>query len=204
MPRYASPTKTPEGGKGLTLRSSLAPVPLDSSHLESAERGELPRGWEITPLGKLGTVRYGLGQPPEEDLEGLPIIRATNTKRGRISTDGLIRVSASSLPTGRQPFLKTGDIIVVRSGAYTGDVAVITLEWNGAVAGYDLVFSPSAGLDSGFCAFQLLTHRVQNYFRGQRDRSAQPHLNRHQLEATGVVVPPLPEQRAIAEVLRTV
>lgn len=167
MLRTASPAKSPEGQEDAALRSAPGPAPADSSHLETVKQSELPRGWNMAPLGKFGTVRYGLGQPPEEDPEGLPIIRATNVKRGRISPKDLLRVTPSSLPAGRQPFLKAGDIIVVRSGAYTGDVAVVTPEWDGAVAGYDLIVSPSAQLDSSFCAFQLLTGRVQNYFRGQ-------------------------------------
>src|ERR1043165_553245 len=146
------------------------------------EEVELPEGWQIRRLGDVGSVRYGLGQPPKQDPAGLPIIRATNVKRGRISKEGLIRIKASALPAGRNPFLKAGDIIVVRSGAYTGDVAMVTPEWEGAVAGYDLVLSLRDHLDSSFCAFQMLTNEVQGYFHGQRDRSAQPHLNRQQLE----------------------
>lgn len=177
---------------------------FDSAGLCEAEETELPEGWQTRLLGGVGSVRYGLGQPPEEDPAGLPIIRATNVKRGSISPVGLVRIKASSLPAGRNPFLKAGDIIVVRSGAYTGDVAMVTQEWEGAVAGYDLVLSLRDQVDPSFCAFQLLTNKAQGYFRGQRDRSAQPHLNRQQLEATEVLVPPLPEQRAIAGVLRTV
>lgn len=165
---------------------------------------ELPEGWCTSCLCDLGEVRYGLGQPPEEDPDGLPLIRATNVKRGRISSEGLVRVRRASVPVGRNPFLKVGDIIVVRSGAYTGDVAMIPSEWDGAIAGYDLVFSPTEACDSSFVSYQLLTNQVQDYFRGQRDRSAQPHLNRQQLEATELQIPPLSEQRAIAGVLRTV
>ena len=168
------------------------------------ESGYVQEGWRVAHLGALGTVRYGLGQPPEQDTDGLPMIRATNIKRGRIVADGLIRIKKSAIPESRDPYLRSGDIIVVRSGAYTGDLAMVTPEWEGCVAGYDLVLLPSNRVDPEFCAFALLSGPIQTYFRSQRDRSAQPHLNRQQLESAGLPLPPLPEQRAIAQILRAV
>jgi type I restriction enzyme S subunit len=132
------------------------------------------------------------------------MIRATNVKGGRISTEGLIRIKREAIPESRNAFLKAGDIVVVRSGAYTGDVAMISKEWEGSVAGYDLVVSLGARVDPRFCSFNLLGDRVQTYFLSQSARSAQPHLNRHQLQATELPLPPLPEQGRIAEVLALV
>jgi len=132
------------------------------------------------------------------------MIRATNVKRGRICADGLIRIKREAIPQSRNAFLKAGDIVVVRSGAYTGDVAMVTEEWAGSVAGYDLVVSLGDKVDPSFCSFNLLGDYVQTYFRSQSARSAQPHLNRHQLESTEIPIPPLLEQRRIAKVLRVV
>lgn len=94
----------------------------------------LPSNWAVVRLGDVGEVRYGLGQPPEQSADGVPMIRATNVKGGRISTEGLIRIKREAIPESRNAFLKAGDIVVVRSGAYTGDVAMISKEWEGSVA----------------------------------------------------------------------
>ena len=146
----------------------------------------LPVGWKLMRLGDLGSVRYGLGQPPEQSADGVPMVRATNVKRGRLVSDGLIRIKREAIPESRNPYLCAGEIIVVRSGAYTGDVAMVTHNWAGSVVGYDLVFSSKEQIDPAFC---------------ERDRSAQPHLNRQQLESTAIPVPPVDEQRKIAAVL---
>lgn len=176
----------------------------DGLSLDASTVDEVPKEWTVTELSRVGQVRYGLGQPPEQDPEGVPMLRATNVKCGRISSEGLIRIKREAIPESRNAFLTAGEILVVRSGAYTGDVAEITKEWEGAVAGYDLIVSPSSSIDSSFCAWQLLAPGVQLYFRSNRDRSAQPHLNRQQLESTKLFLPPPAEQRAIARVLRTV
>jgi type I restriction enzyme S subunit len=129
------------------------------------------------------------------------MLRATNIKRGRIDENGLLRVKRAAIPQNRNPYLKCGDILVVRSGAYTGDVAMITEQWEGCIAGYDLVVSPGKAMDAKCCSYNLLSEQAQRYFRSQRDRSAQPHLNRGQLENTLIPLADIGEQHKIANIL---
>lgn len=169
--------------------------------LKETEIGMVPEDWEVSRLGKISTIRYGLGQPPKLDSHGIPMIRATNIKRGRIVSDDLYFVDVSSLPRGRNSYLSTGDILIVRSGAYTGDIAIITPEWSNSIAGYDLIVSPTKNINSHFLSEYLQAEQVQIYFRSQRDRSAQPHLNSHQISETQVIVPPLEVQNKISILL---
>src|SRR5262245_27024785 len=94
---------------------------------------ELPQDWQHQKLIEVSEIRYGLGVPPELSDNGVPMIRATNVKRGRICPDGLLRIDASTIPKGKDAFLKKGEILVVRSGAYTGDSAMVTSEWAGSI-----------------------------------------------------------------------
>ncbi len=96
---------------------------------KQSEIGEIPQSWEAKPLSLISTIRYGLGQPPQLDPQGVPMIRATDIKRGRIVQSGILRVKREAIPEARNPFLSKGDIIVVRSGAYTGDVAQYDGRW---------------------------------------------------------------------------
>ena len=137
------------------------------------------KAWPRGQLKDFGAeVRYGLGQPPEEDPKGLPILRATNVKHGSISEIGLIRVKREAVPISRNAFLNADDVLVVRSGAYTGDIARVGDKWAGSVAGYDLVVSPKDRFTGDFIAWFLLSDFVQErYFNGLKLRAAQPHLN---------------------------
>lgn len=140
-------------------------------------------------LGNLGSIRYGVGQPPPQIDNGVPMIRATNIDRGRISSKDLMLVDSSAVAPSRRISLQEGDILVVRSGAYTGDSAIIDSEWAGSLAGYDLVVSiDREKIDPRYVAEYLLAKRtVVSVLTALSARTAQPHLNADDL--SGVLIP---------------
>jgi type I restriction enzyme S subunit len=163
-------------------------------------------GWEIKKLYKAGiSVRYGLGQPPREKEKGLPLIRATNIHKGNISTDNMLYVDPVSVPEGRNAFLKSNEVIVVRSGAYTGDVAQVTKKWEGSVAGYDLIVTPNDLFSGEFIESYLLTPYVQkSHFEKLKSRAGQPHLNAEQLENITIYCPPIEIQMKYSRYISTI
>jgi len=163
--------------------------------------GNIPAHWKVLMLKRLARIRYGLGQPPKETSEGLPLLRATNIKQGRISLEGLVFVDPLDVPPSRDAFLRENEILVVRSGAYTGDSAIVRRDYAGAVAGYDLVVTILKGVPDYF-AWQFLGPEVCGFqFQTVRLRAAQPHMNAEELGNTLVVSPPLSDQEMIAEFL---
>jgi type I restriction enzyme S subunit len=159
-----------------------------------------PKGWKLKTLEQAGaTVRYGLGQPPSKLNNGTPLIRATNINRGLITSKDLLYVNPESIPKSRNAFLSIGEVLVVRSGAYTGDVAQVTKEWEGSVAGYDLIITPGDELNSEFIAAYLLSGFIQNgYFKSHKTRAGQPHLNANQLLNTPIFVAEKTKQEGYA------
>ncbi len=132
------------------------------------------------------------------------MIRATDVDAGMIRTDNFLRVDPEGLPPDRNPYLKAGEIIVVRSGAYTGDSAIVPPALEGAVAGYDMVVTVTRA-SPRFIAYCLLSRYV---LEGQllllTLRAAQPHLNAEELGSVLLALPPTrKEQEAIADFLDT-
>ncbi|AEE50067.1 restriction endonuclease subunit S [Haliscomenobacter hydrossis] len=165
--------------------------------------GEVPDGWMEIRVKYLGDIFYGLSQPPGYHADGLPLVRATNVYRGEIRKEGLVFVNEDDLPESKKVILKTGDIIIVRSGAYTADSALVTEEWEGAVAGFDMVFKPNKRVNPNFLAYVLLSPYVlESQLIPMSVRAAQPHLNAEELGSTIVVLPPsVDEQFAIIQCL---
>jgi type I restriction enzyme S subunit len=113
-------------------------------------------------------------------------------------------VDPAGVPATRDAFLTAREVLVVRSGAYTGDAAQITDRWAGSVAGYDIVLTPPDGWQGEFLEQFLLSPFIQNsYFESQKVRAGQPHLNTTQLDQTPAYSPPEPLQQIFAERVRT-
>ena len=188
-----------------TLTCNLFTYGLRNKGTKTLKIGKIPKEWKISLLYEIAKVRYGLGQPPLKKDKGIPMIRATNIKEGKIFFKDLLFIDPKDIPDSRNPFLKENDIIVVRSGAYTGDVAHITQEWKGSVAGYDLIITPSENINPKYLSLFLLSNKIQKrYFGTLKERSAQPHLNSHQLEMTPIVYPTLVEQKQVAEIITAI
>ena len=161
---------------------------------------QIPATWRFGRLKSVATIRYGLGQPPAELSSGVAMIRATDVDAGTIRTDNFLRVDPEELPPGRNPYLRAGEIIVVRSGAYTGDSAIVPPDLESAVAGYDMVVTATRA-SPRFIAYCLLSRYV---LEGQllllTLRAAQPHLNAEELGSVLLALPPTrKEQEEIAD-----
>ncbi|WP_103514677.1 restriction endonuclease subunit S [Streptomyces sp. SM10] len=152
------------------------------------------------PLKRVARVQYGLGQPPKLSDYGVPILRATNITRGKITESGLLRAKLEDLPIERAPLLREGEILVVRSGAYTGDSARVSGKWIGSAPGYDLRVTPQ-GADSRYLAHSLLSSVALDQMKLASSRAAQPHLNADELGGVELWFPSLDEQRRIADFL---
>ena len=159
--------------------------------------GEIPEHWEVKPIKCIGTIKYGLGTPPEQRDDGVAIIRATDIHQGKIFAESIQRVDPDDVPWSRDPELRTNDILVVRSGAYTGDSAIVPEEWDGAIAGYDMVLRVKHAIPR-FVSYALLSkYLLEGQIYLEKMRAAQPHLNAEELGSFYIVLPPYEEQKSI-------
>lgn len=172
-------------------------VLLKPAHL--ANVAMIPAHWDVKRLKSISHIRYGLGQPPREKPDGLPLIRATNVSRGRITENAMMFIDPSDVPPTRDAVLREGDIVVVRSGAYTADSAIIPKCYEGAISGYDMVVTPTRA-NPEFVAMALLSPYVRDdQLIVLSTRAAQPHLNAEELGDAKIVFPPRSEQDAIVQ-----
>lgn len=175
-------------------------VPMKDSGIEWI--GDVPEHYRILPIKRFIKIRYGLGEPPKELETGLPIVRATNIDQGKIIDEGMMLVDPKDVPASRDAFLRENEIIIVRSGANTGDSTIIPKKYAGSLSGYDMVVTVKDGVP-GYFAWQFLTPEVRDLqFGFCKLRAAQPHLNAEELGNTLFVIPPNDEQESISTYIR--
>ncbi|MBF0456053.1 MAG: restriction endonuclease subunit S [Magnetococcales bacterium] len=163
--------------------------------------GQVPEHWELKRIKHLGSIRYGLGEPPSDDPDGIPFIRATDINFGKVDLSSVKRVDPNDVPWGRRPTLEQDEILVVRSGAYTGDSSIVTGDVAGCIAGYDMVLTATQA-HPRFLAWVLLSkYLLESQIYLARLRAAQPHLNAEELGGFTVLTPRFSEQISIADFL---
>lgn len=145
-------------------------------------------------------IRYGTSQPPTfSEFGEFKFIRATNIKAGRITENDMLRISADEATKIEKCRLNGNEIIIVRSGANTGDTCVVTDEYRDQYAGYDIIITLNLEIANPVFFNELMnTHYMQAIIKPLTVRAAQPHINSEQVQNLPMLVVPLPEQEQFA------
>ena len=159
------------------------------------------QGREVRPFKDfMLDIRYGTSQPPTfNELGEFKFIRATNIKAGRITENGMLRISADEAAKIEKCRLNGNEIIIVRSGANTGDTCVVTDEYRDQYAGYDIIVTLNLEIANPVFFNELMnTHYMQAIIKPLTVRAAQPHINSEQVQNLPMLVVPLQEQEQFA------
>lgn len=163
-----------------------------------------PKGWVVKPFGEcIDNIRYATGSPPPYVDKGIPFIRATNVKGGTIVKNELRYISPDDAATIPKCELKTGDLILVRSGVNAGDCAIIPSEFGGAYAAYDLI------IELPMSSAVFYNHLINSTFgktilEPLKRRAGQPHLNADQIKGLELPAPPALQQQKFAGLVEKV
>jgi type I restriction enzyme, S subunit len=165
---------------------------------EAIERGEVPQGWEGTTFGRQIDFKGG-NQPPKSTFVYEP-------------TDGYVRLlqirdfenddKPAYIPAGATKVRCTKkDILIARYGASLGRIC------RGKEGAYNVALVKlmlSDKLYSDFTYYWLNGEHFQNFLARVGSRSAQAGFNKDDLAPLSLAIPPLTEQKRIAEILSSV
>ena len=162
----------------------------------------LPDGWKKVALGSLGKCITGLTYSPKDitDISGLLVLRSSNVQNGRLAFEDNVFVS-KEVP--EEQLTKEGDILIcVRNGSKNliGKNCLITKEASGCAHGAFMTIFRSNNPEF---IYQLLqSDRYYNQVRRNLGATINS-INTSDLYEFTFPLPPLPEQRKIAAILRT-
>ena len=176
---------------------------IPAGYKESAV-GVIPQEWKVKRLVDLcqNTGDYGINAPSVPYREDLPTyLRITDIDGwGKfIETD---KVSVDN-PNSSQFILREGDIVFARTGATVGKTYLYDSKDGQLVfAGFLIRFTPNSNKAIPYyIKASTETASYWNWVRIISQRSGQPGINSVEYGAMKLAVPPLAEQRKIAEIL---
>lgn len=168
--------------------------------------------WVITTIGEIcdltnGSVQTGpFGSDlhaSDYSLTGTPVIMPANLRKNQIVEEGIARVSGEHLIRLKNHRLVLGDIVFPRRGD-VARYAVIDKKYEGWLCGTGCLrirFESNSIIDPKYLGYWLGTEIVEKWLLSNAVGTTMPNLNTSILKALPIPLPPLNEQRAIAEIL---
>jgi restriction endonuclease S subunit len=169
----------PSFRKGRKLKKTET---LNQSELGTGQVGEIPEDWEVVRLGKV--VKLSNGIRPEFDEEGFFPVYGANGIMGRSKkflVDNEYTLIIGRVGASGEIHLASGKIWISDNALYTSEVEK------------EKVYLP-------FLKDYLIWRNLKQF----ADRSTHPIITQTFLKNFKIPLPPLPEQREIAEILQTI
>jgi len=165
--------------------------------------GKVPKHWEVRRLSSLAQsrIKNGVGEKARDYKEDWPrYIRITDIK----NTFALHEHNKASLPPeiARQAIVKKGDLLFAAVGATYGKAYLYLGESEKACfAGYLVKWSPTNDVDPKWAAYWTFSETYWNQVHSGVIKATIENFSASRYRNLLFALPPLPEQRAIAEYL---
>jgi len=168
--------------------------------------------WNEIKLGKIADLTNGFAFKSKDFTEtGVPVIKIKNVKPQLIKLDELSYVNDSTVKGKEKWKLKMGDILITMSGnradgspdSWVGKVAQFKREGTYYLNQRVSIIKPIVDyVDSTFLAYQLSSWDYQLELINLANSSGgQANISPDIVKGLNILLPPLPEQERIAEVL---
>ncbi|GIV65547.1 MAG: type I restriction-modification enzyme, S subunit [Bellilinea sp.] len=188
-----------------TLKTESAPDLPEGYRL--TELGPLPEEWRVVRLGEVVDLVRGISWSKEEESpNGVPVIAIPNIRQGKVVIDDIHYRISKRIPEPKQ--IKLNDILLVGSSGSVqniGRVAIVdSLPFQFATFASFLVKVFPFSVNRWFFLYLLQSPMIDFRVCSKRAADGKYNLQVRQLSERPIPLPPLPEQRAIAHVLRAV
>ncbi|MCF6174479.1 MAG: restriction endonuclease subunit S [Victivallaceae bacterium] len=179
-----------------------------TTEFKQTKIGPIPVDWEVVNLGDIGLLKNGLNKSKEDFGKGYPFVNLMNVfgyNTVNLANLGLVNSNKQE----QQDFdLKIGDVLFIRSSVKpegVGLTAVILNEIDKLTySGFLIRFRPASSINNEYKKYCFYEDQFRYRLLSKSTVSANTNINQPALASLLLPLPPLPEQKKIAEVLSTV
>ncbi len=165
--------------------------------------GEVPEHWDVRAVSKLSQkITNGYVGPTRDILvsEGVPYVQATHIKRGKVNFDDACFARQSWSDAHAKSILVKGDVLIVQTGAGTGDIGLVTENEEGFNCHALIIVQPKKDVITGdYLSMAFQSQYGYSVLYSIRTGGMHPHLNCGEVQFVKMPVPPKEEQDRITE-----
>ncbi len=167
---------------------------------------ELPKGWTLSTIGEVAEVIRGVTYSKvdtllEDEIDSVPLLRATNLEVDCIDFDDLVYVPKRVVKA--QQYLQLNDILLASS---SGSISVVgksaqVIKINGETFGaFCTVIRPKSVLPK-FLAYWVQSPQIRDHWSATARGSNINNLKPSDIATSEIPIPPIDEQHKIVEML---
>jgi len=162
---------------------------LFPNSFEDSELGQIPKGWQVSGIRELASnIQYGLTQSASSKCIGPHFLRITDIQGGKVGW-GTVPFCKVTPDEHERYRLKSGDVLVARTGASTGENIYLSAVPDAVYASYLVRFQFSDLAIARLVGAFMRTEAYFDYVAGSIGGSAQPNASAKVLAGSELVIP---------------
>lgn len=171
--------------------------------------GLIPEDWEVKKLGEIGEFKNGINKDKEDFGFGFPLVNLMDVFGvNKVFKNNLNLTLVNASERDIKDFsLSKGDVLFIRSSVKPTGVGLTTLICddleNTTYSGFIIRFRDNEYLNLDFKAHCFYEEGFRQRLLNKSTISANTNINQVALKSLTIVIPTLPEQKAIADCLTT-
>ncbi len=179
---------------------------IESNDYKETKIGMIPKAWDVKRIEDICQVKGGKRLPKGTFVTDIktshPYIRVVDMHMGGVKTDDIHYVPEEVFPSIRRYTISKDDLFISVAGTL-GIVGEIPLDLDGANLTENANKLTNIIINKVFLKYIMMSNSIQYLIKKSGTNNAQPKLALSRIQSLLIPIPPLPEQKKIAEVLST-
>jgi type I restriction enzyme S subunit len=165
----------------------------------------LPKHWEVEQLKDV-TLKTELANPNRSPQDTFIYVDVSSVSNETYSITESKELLGAVAPSRARKRIQTNDVIFATVRPTLKRIALVPSAFNGQICstGYCVIKTKRERLAPRFTYYYLLTEHIAERVEQLQKGATYPAINDSDLFAESIILPPLPEQRAIAKALKAV